>query len=230
MFSYFAVAAGMPLMVYCCYTLFESLIMNAIGMRVSFPLALITVLIFSILTNTFCATNVSRDGISAIKVKTFPLKPSTILLAKVLLCATVSSLSVIASLLVLSLFAGLSPVDALLAAVIALAFSLAQIFVATRMDLGAARLSSNLSEMRSLNNITLAKVITLGILLALIAGTLSVVAYVLSLGNAVSFIASLGFKRVHAYLLPSLISLAYLVVAIAYYRIGIEKRLGELSL
>ena len=91
-FSYFAVAASMPFMVYCCYTLFDSLLMSAIGMSVKFPLAILTVLIFSILTNTFCATNVSRDGAAAIKVKTYPVKASTILLAKVLLCSVVSML------------------------------------------------------------------------------------------------------------------------------------------
>lgn len=229
-FSYFAVAASMPVMVYCCYTLFESLIQSTIGMSVSFPLATVTVLIFSILTNTFCATNVSRDGAAAIKVKTYPVKASTIILAKVLLCATVSSLSILVSLGVLAFAAGVSLLDAFIAALIALAFSLAQIFVATRMDLGAARLSSDLAEMRSANNVTIAKVVILGMLLALIAGVLSVVSYVFSLGTTVGFIKELGLKRVHAYLFPSSISALYLCAAVAYYRIGIDKSLESLSL
>ena len=229
-FSYFAVAASMPVMVYCCYTLFEELIRGAIGMTVSFPLATMTVLIFSILTNTFCATNVSRDGAAAMKVKTYPVKASTILLAKVLLCAAVSSLSIIVSIGILVVAADLSLIDALVASLITLMFSLAQIFVATRMDLGAARLSSTLSEMRTANNITVAKVIVLGIFLALIAGVLSVVSYVFSLGSTVSFIEALGLSRYHAYLLPAFISALYLGAAVAYYRIGIEKSLDGLSM
>ena len=229
-FSYFAVAASMPFMVYCCYTLFESLIDGAIGMSVSFPLATITVLIFSILTNTFCATNVSRDGMAAIKVKSFPLKPSSILLAKVILCSLVSTASIILSLGALALAADLAIFDAFIALLIAVPFSLAQIFVATKMDLKGARLSSNLSEMKSINDITIAKVVTLGILLALLAGILSLVSYVFSLASSISFIEALGLKRVHAYLLPALVSTLYLASAIAYYRIGIEKCLDGMSL
>ena len=78
LFSYFAIAASMPLMIYCCYTLFESLILNMLGMRVDFPLALIVVLIFTILTNTFSANNVTREGAAAMKVKVFPVKASEI--------------------------------------------------------------------------------------------------------------------------------------------------------
>ena len=229
-FSYFAVAASMPFMVYCCYTLFDSLIKSAIGMSVRFPLAILTVLIFSILTNTFCATNVSRDGAAAIKVKTYPVKASTILLAKVLLCAAVSSLSVTVSIATLVLAAGLALTDALVVLYVTLTFSLAQIFVATRMDLGGARLSSNLAEMRSTNNITVAKVITIGILLSLVAGLTSLVSYVFSLGSTVSFIKDLGLTVAHAYVLPAVVSTLYLAFAIAYYRIGIGKSLDGLSM
>ena len=230
MFSYFAVAASMPVMVYCCYTLFNSLVIGAIGMKVSFPLATFTVLIFSILTITFCATNVSRDGSAAIKVKTYPVKASTILFAKVLFCSLISSLSVIASLTVLVFWAELSLVDAVIAALITIAFSLAQIFVATRMDLSGARLSSSLAEMRSASNITVVKVVMLGIVLALISGTLSLVSYILSLESSITVIKDIGFTLLDAYLLPGIISALYLVFAIAYYRIGIEKSLDALSL
>ena len=229
-FSYLAVAASMPVMVYCSYTLFDSLIRGAIGMVVTFPLATLTVLIFSILTNTFCATNVSRDGAAAMKVKTYPVKASTILFAKVLLCAVVSSLSIGVSIAVLLIFGKLSAFDSFVLLLIAVAFSMAQIFVATRMDLGSARLSSSVAEMRSANNVTLAKVVTLGILLALLAGMLSVVAYILSLGSSVSFIKDLELTVAHSYALPAIVSALYLAFAVAYYLIGIKKSLDELSM
>ena len=230
LFSYFAIAASMPVMVYCCYTLFESLILNMIGMNVSFPLAVITVLIFSILTNTFCSTNVTRDGAAAIKVKMFPVKASTIMLAKVLLCGVVSSLSVIISLVVLAAATSLTAPDAFICALIAVAFSTAQIFVATRMDLNGAKLSSTLSEMQSASNRTIAKVVVLGILLSLIAGILSVVAYVFSTGTTIDVIQQLGLKRIHAYLIPAAISVAYLGAAVAYYGVGIDKSLEGLTI
>ena len=230
LFSYFAIAASMPVMVYCCYTLFESLILNMLGMSVTFPLAVLTVLIFSILTNTFCSTNVSRDGAAAIKVKMFPVKASTIMLAKVLLCGIVSSLSVIISVVILAATTSLSAFDAFVTALIAVAFSAAQIFVATRMDLNGAKLSSTLSEMQSASNRTIAKVVSLGLFLALSAGILSVVAYLFSGGSSIAFIQELGLKRAHAYLLPASISAVYLGAAIAYYGIGIEKSLNGLTI
>lgn len=230
LFSYFAIAASMPVMVYCCYTLFESLIKNTIGLSVSFPLATLVILIFSILTNTFCATNVTRDGAAAIKVKMFPVKASTILLSKVLLCGIVSSLSIVISLTVLAAATSLSALDALACAPIAIAFSTAQIFIATKMDLGGACLSSSLAEMKNAGNRTIAKVVTMGILLALVAGILSVVSYVFSLGSTVQFITRLGFTKAHSYLLPAAVSALYLVAAIAYYGFRIDKCLDGLSL
>ena len=80
LFSYFSIATAMPVMVYCCYTLFKSLIDNAIGLKVNFALALLVLLIFNILTNTFCATNVTRAGLAALKAKMYPIKAKTQLL------------------------------------------------------------------------------------------------------------------------------------------------------
>lgn len=230
LFSYFAIAASMPLMIYCCYTLFESLILNMLGMRVDFPLALIVVLIFTILTNTFSANNVTREGAAAMKVKVFPVKASTILLSKVLLCDTVSSLSIIASVIVLGAASSLGFVNCLAITLIAIAFSTAEILIATRMDLGGARLSSSLAEMKSASNRTIAKVVTLGIILALAAGLLSLVAYIFAGGSKLPFISELGLTMAHAYLLPSAIAALYLGIAVTYYAFRIDKGLEALTL
>ena len=230
LFSYFAIAASMPLMVYCCYTLFESLIYNMLGMRVDFPLALTVVLLFTILTNTFSANNVTREGAAAMKVKVFPVKASTIMLSKVLLCATVSSLSVIVSVITLAAFSSLGFLDALYIALVAIAFSTAEIFIATRMDLNGARLSSSLAEMKSASNRTIAKVVTLGIILALFAGILSLVCYIFADNTKLPVIRELGLTALHAYLLPAGIAVLYLGSAVAYYAFRIDKGLEALTL
>ena len=245
LFSYFAIAASMPLMVYCCYTMFASLIDAMIGLEISFPLAVLIVLIFSILTNTFCSNNVTRDGAAAIKAKMYPVKASTILLAKVLLCAVVSSLSVIVSVIVLVITTPLTALDALVVALIAIAFSTAQIFIATRMDLNGAKLSSSLSEMKSASNRTIAKVVVLGLVLALVAGILSVVSYILSKSTMLASVAGgkLGeggahfidalvgiLAGMHPYLVPILVSALYLGVAVLYYSFRIEKSLDGLMI
>ena len=230
LFSYLSIAVSMPLMVYCCYTLFESLIYSMIGLTAHFPLGVLVVLIFSILTNTFCSNNVTRDGAATIKVKTYPTKASTILLAKVLLCDIVSSLAVVISVVVLALTTSLSALDAVIIAFIAIAFSTAQIFIATRMDLNGAKLSSTLQEMKNASNRTIAKVVTLGLMLALVAGVFSFVAYIFSIGDTIQFIAQLGLKKIHAYLIPAGISLVYLGASVAYYSIRIDKSLDGLTI
>ena len=230
LFSYFAIAASMPVMVYSCYTLFESLILNMIGLKLTYPLAILVVLIFSILTNTFCSTNITRDGEAALKVKMFPLKASTILLAKVLLCAAVSSLSIIISLFVLALATPLVWYDALFCGAIAIVFSMAQIFIATRMDLNGAKLTSSIVEMQSRSNKTIAKVVTLGIILALVVGIISVVCYIFSAMKGISFIDNLSLKPVYAYLFPAGISALYFAFSVFYYSFKIEKSLEGLVL
>lgn len=230
LFSYFAIAASMPVMVYCCYTLFESLIVNMLGLTVTFPLAILVLLIFTILTNTFCATNITRDGAAALKVKMFPLKASTLLLAKVLLCSVVSSLSIVISLVVLVITSPLLWYDALFCGAIAIVFSVAQIFIATRMDLNGAKLTSSAVEMQSRSNKTIAKVVTLGIVLALIVGIISVVCYIFSEVKGIDFLENLSIKQYYAYLIPALISAIYFTVAVFYYSHKIDKSLDGLML
>ena len=232
LFSYFAIAASMPVMVYCCYTLFESLIVNTLGLRVTFPLAILVLLIFTILTNTFCATNITRDGAAALKVKMFPLKASTLLLAKVLLCSIVSSLSIIVSIAILIIATPLIWYDALFCAAIAIVFSLAQIFIATRMDLNGAKLTSSAVEMQSRSNKTIAKVVTLGIVLALAVGIISVVCYIFASIEIKNFIPMLDMdiKRYYAYLIPAIISAFYFTIAVFYYSYKIDKSLDGLML
>lgn len=230
LFSYFAIAASMPVMVYCCYTLFESLIVNMLGLTVTFPLAILVLLIFTILTNTFCATNITRDGAAALKVKMFPLKASTLLLAKVLLCSVVSSLSIVISLVVLVITSPLLWYDALFCGAIAIVFSVAQIFIATRMDLNGAKLTSSAVEMQSRSNKTIAKVVTLGIVLALVVGIISVVCYIFSEVKGIDFLENLSIKQYYAYLIPALISAIYFTVAVFYYGHKIDKSLDGLML
>ena len=98
------------------------------------------------------------------------------------------------------------------------------------MDLNGAKLSSSLVEMQNASNRTIAKVVTMGILLALIAGILSVLSYIFSLGSAISFIRELGLTKTHSYLFPAGISVLYLGAAIAYYGFRIEKSLDGLML
>lgn len=217
MFSYFSIATAMPVMVYCCYTLFESLLINAIGVSMNFSLALLIVLVFGVLTNTFCATNVTRDGLSALVFKMFPVKPSRIMLSKVIFCMTVSSLSAILSSALLVYSTSLELFDGVVVAALGVVFSTAQIFVATRLDLNNARVSSGPAEAERAANKTIAKVVFIGLMLSTLAGVFSV------LCSMMSSMVGAEYGNILSYALPAVISLGYLLAAMIYYRRHIEK-------
>lgn len=249
LFSYFAIATAMPIMVYSCYTLFESLIKNALGFNISFALALIVVLIFSILTNTFCATNVSRDGELALKVKMFPVRASKLLFAKVFFCSIVSSLSVLGSCGLLY-FAKVyfntdgkilvEPNDLAVITAIGVVFSLSHIFVATRLDLNHAKVMASPQEIEEESNRTIAKTVFIGLILAIAAGASSLFVTVFAntgvIADIVAFIeahtgVALGITTIApewAYYLPIAIIGAYFLISLVYYFFLIERKYRRL--
>ncbi|MBQ9728692.1 MAG: hypothetical protein IJV85_03755 [Clostridia bacterium] len=215
LFSYFAIATAMPIMVYSCYTLFESLIRNALGISANFSLALLILLVFSILTNTFCSTNVTRDGLSALNAKTFPLKPSRILFAKVVFCAVVSSLAVALSCVLLTAATSLKFWDGLICCGIGVLFSVSQIFLATRMDLKHAKVSASPTEVEAQSSKTVAKVVCIGFLLALVMGICSLVVSIVVKSKGLDTWYMNGF---YTYMIPVLVGAAYFALSILYYR------------
>ncbi len=220
-FSYFSIAAAMPLMIYCCFTLFEELVKNAIGLCPTFSLSLFIVLVFGVLTNTFCATNISRDGLSALSAKTLPLKPSRILFSKVLFSAIVSTLSVIVSTVILTVTTRLTWLDGLAVGLIGIAFTLSQILLATRMDLNGAVLSAGEAAKEHAAQKTVAKVVAIGLFLAALAGLAALAASLLSGGI-------LPAGEALAYVLPSAIALLYLLFSLFYYTNKIDLSFNSL--
>ena len=219
MFSYFAISTAMPIMVYCCYTLFEALIMNTIGLRVDFALALFIILIFSVLTNTFCSTNISRDGVAFLKMKSLPVKPVTVLNAKVFFCLTVRSLAVIFSGIVLLIFTNLNILNGLVCILLGIVFSISQILLATKQDLNHAKLSLSGIEIEKESSKITAKVVFAGLLVALGVGVITLVLSILIASNSQSF--NIGDAMI--YLIPFILCLGYFGVSLFYYRFRIEK-------
>ena len=236
LFSYFAIAFAMPFMIYCSYTLFETLVLNALGLRLEFALALIVVLVFSILTNTFCATNITRDGKSALKAKSFPVKASKLLFSKVIFCSIISSLSVIASVLLLYFSSAIFPestiqielVDAIVVCAIGLVFSFSQILIATRTDLNGAVVDASPAEVAKASDRTIAKVVSIGLILAVAIGLLTFFVSVFS-GVDPEFIGGFVIQESYAYLFPSIIAAVYFALSLLYYFVNIEKAFSKLT-
>ena len=236
LFSYFTIAFAMPFMTYCSYTLLAELVKNAIGLELELALSLIVVLVFSILTNTFCATNITRDGKSALKAKSFPIKASKLLFSKVLFCSIISSLSVIASVLLLffssSIFADsniqIEVVDAVVVCAISVIFSFSQILIATRTDLNCAVVDASPEEVAKANDRTIAKVVSVGLILAVAIGLLTFFVSVFA-GLDPELIGGLVVEESYAYTLPAIIALVYFALANLYYYVGIEKAFARLT-
>ena len=224
LFSYFAISLAMPIMVYCCYTLFESLIYNTIGFKIDFALALLIILIFSVLTNTFCSTNISRDGLAFLKIKSLPVKASNVLLAKVLFCSIVSSLAVVLSAGLLFGLTNLTLIDSLICIAIGIVFSVSQILISTRMDLNHAKPSLNSIEIEKESSKTIAKVVFLGLITSLVSGLLAVVITIFASGSNIEIIANLHLTKAYAYILPALICLLYFGLSFVYYFVNIERK------
>jgi len=92
--QYFTVAAIMPLMVYFCMGIGKNFLTSLVFVQSDFELAILLTVLFGALTNTFCATNVSRDGKSFYVEKTLPLSINEIMGAKIALSFAVAVISV----------------------------------------------------------------------------------------------------------------------------------------
>lgn len=222
MFSYFVIAAGMPVMVYCCYTLFESLIYNMLSFKFTFELALLIILVFSVLTNTFCATNVTREGKAILKQKTLPITSTQFLDAKVIFCSIVSIFSVVLTSTVLIVVTELSVLSGLVCMLIGSLFSVAQIFIATKYDLKTAKITTSSVEIEKQTSRTIARVVTLGLILALVVGVGCVLLGVLAKG-----IMGASVHVCFVYIIPSVLGMLYFGFAFWYYKKGSQKALDR---
>lgn len=226
-FSYFSVTMSTPFMVYCCFSLLQTLLFNTLGIHINFALALSVVLLFGVLTNTFCSTNITRDGRAILKMKTLPISVSKIFWSKVLFCGIVNSFAVIVSCLLLAFTSSLSFLDALVCIVIGLPFTFAQIFTATRLDLNHAKISLSDIELNEQSSKTLSKVVLLGGVLTLIGCATSV--FFALFASGIEILNSAILLKVFMYLIPTLIGTVYLTLSFIYFRSNINKSFDKLS-
>ena len=227
LFSYLSVAISMPIMVYCCFNLFEMLLYNALGIKINFALALSLVLMFGVLTNTFCSTNVSRDGLGLIKMKTLPVRTDKLFLSKILFCALISCVAVASTCVLLICLTGLNVWEGLLCLFIGCTFTIAQVLVATKIDLNHAKISLSDMEMNKQSTRTLSKVILIGALLTLVS-SVSVIMFDLFSSGIWKFV-NLQLIRTCMYIAPTIIGLIYLACAVIFYRVKLFRSFEKFS-
>ena len=108
--------------------------------------------------------------------------------------------------------------------ILGIVFSLAQILIATRMDLNHAKLSLSSIEVERESSKTIAKVVFIGLIVSLIVGLLSIVISVFTMGDTTDTIGNLKLIPVYVYIVPAIICLLYAGGSFAYYFVNLERK------
>lgn len=221
-FQYFSVAAIMPLMVYFCMGIGSDLLQTLVFSENNFELSIFIILLFSTLTNTFCATNISREGQAFYILKTMPISFSKILGAKILFCTIVSVVSILVSCIVVFACGYINFGEFVFVFFIAVLISEAQICFATRKDLNRPVFSNDEDCEVKESNSTISTIIITGLIIALLLGGLSLYFSVyngsLKGGNSTAF----------TLIFVGLSAVALFSSAVAYLLIGLKKSFYEL--
>lgn len=226
-YMYFTTAAIMPIMAYCSAKITIGVFSNLIGnVDVGFELCTFIAILYSTLTNTFCSTNISRDGYMSLTQKTLPYSPAKILGSKMAFCSIVA----IASTLITCIVMAATRLESVQEAVVTLfatsMIAFAQIVFATKLDLAHPHFAkTDDGEIKEANS-TVSAVIAVGLLTSCIIGfglmfnsisSLITGDAVVETGNAVSYSIALCCP------------FALLLAAIGYFAIGLKKAYANLD-
>ena len=170
MFSYFAVAIVVPLLVYFCISIGSSLVLKLIAVDSNLELAIFLTILFGTLANMFCSTNISREGTLFYSLKAMPLDYRQVVFSKVALCMIVTAASQMLSATLLAATGYVSALNAVFLFAIGVLFGFTQVCVATRVDFNHPHFAGAADgEIQESGN-TSSSVIVLGIILSFALG------------------------------------------------------------
>ena len=218
-FQYFAMAITLPFMVYTCSSILQTMIETLTIIDCNYALAIFVVSIFSILTNTFCTTNISRDGKMFAIMKTLPISIEKIVGVKILFCSIVSFVSVLVSCLVLYFTGFLGIEYSFITFVIGFMFSLVQIIYATRKDMKHPTFPTNNQEEITEGNSNMSTLILVGLITTLVTGggaLISSIVLSMQYNSQIAALVSIGFVM--------FVATTSLIASIIYMFRGLKKR------
>ena len=223
---YFATAIIMPIMTYYYAKLSSSLVSGMLGnIEYDFEVCTFIVLLYSTLTNTFCSTNISRDGYMASMQKTLPYTPAQILSAKMIFSGAVSMLSILISCIVLVACNLESAGNGVITFISAAMLAAAQIAFATRLDLNHPHFSrTDDGEIKEANS-TVSVIILTGLVVCFVIGLLLLYNTLKGLITGAPSEADRGASYAYAICLP----LALLAGALAYFFVNLKKAYDNLD-
>lgn len=220
--QYFTVAAIMPLMVYFCMNIGKSFLTSLVYVQTDFELAILLTVLFGALTNTFCATNVSRDGKSFYVEKTLPLSINEIMGAKIALSFAVAVISVGIAATVLLAKKYVSAGEGAFVFFVGAVMALSQILYATRKDLNSPQFSLDEDNVVRESNNNVSIIVVLGLVSALILGGIPLFVNVLSSVKGKDM-------RWFTYVFASACAAAVLIGSLSYYFIGRKNRFDRVT-
>ncbi len=226
-FMYFSLAMTMPLLAYFSSKLATGLVNSLFGdVNLEFELCTLITVLYSTLTNTFCSTNVSRDGTMAMTLKTMPYAPKQILQTKVLFCSIISVASIMVSCILFGATKLQTPLNAFVTFVSATMVAFAQILIATRMDLNNPHFSkTDDGEIKEANS-TVSAIILLGIAQSAVMAVLMFLSPILGMLNGS---ASQGYNQGASYAVAICLPLALLASGFAFFLVGLQKKYDNLD-
>lgn len=170
-YMYLTTAAVMPILAYYSAQMAQNMVAGLLGdSNLSFEICTFIVILYSMLTNTFCSTNISRDGYMCMTQKTLPFSPAKILGAKITFCAVVAELSVLIACIALGATGVERWQDCAITFVAGSLYAMAQIVMATKLDLMHPHFSRTQDGEIKESNGTVSIVIIMGLLTSFLIG------------------------------------------------------------
>ncbi|MDR2822297.1 MAG: hypothetical protein LBV58_01930 [Acholeplasmatales bacterium] len=223
-FQYFVIGLIVPLICYTMVTISSQIVIKIISLDLKFEIAVFSSILFSSLTNTFSATNVSRDSLMFLELKAMPIKFTDLIYSKVIFSSIISLVSLFITSIVY-FFIGISFFESLIIFIGSILFSIAQILLSTKLDLMRPLISKNNYFEISESNNNISFIIFMSLLISIILGILLV------------FLKVLGiyfFGEVIALILPHivliLVTLTLSIVSFFIIRKNLEKNVMEVYL
>lgn len=220
--QYFSLSAVLPLMVYCCVKLGENVLSSVVMAVDGFELALFVVMLFASLTNTFCATNISRDGKAFCAQKTMPIAFSDIIKSKIEVSSLIYFFSILLSVTVIWVASFVSFAEGCFILFVALLSGIGQICFATRKDLNNPHFTADEDGVLRNGNKNVSLTIAIGLFYALVLGGVSLCVSILNQlkGNDVKWFS---------YLYCGLLTLVATGVSIAYAFVNIRRSFNQIT-
>lgn len=171
LFTFFAFALSVPIMIVGTSSIFSKLVYNSLGLKLDFEVCFLVSLIFVSLINSFSSNLISKDGVSFFKYKTYPISLHKILISKVSLNIIVSTISLIILLFLLIFGLKLDVLESLVIFFSLILLSISQILIGIKLDLKHSKLSNDQLLNEKVNGKNQLFIVATFLLISLIFGT-----------------------------------------------------------